>query len=970
MPMTYDLNLREYWRTIRRRKFIIIFTVVMMTLFSFLFSIMGRPTPIYKTSASVKVEKSGSVTGLYIQAVSWSTTSYMETQMAMIKSYLIMEMVAKRLGQIPPDLSSEDVRNAPRYLSAILALKENVETEQDGNSDIINITATSSDPKQAQRVANTVAQAYKEYHTLDLYKRIIESKKFIEDQVATTHQMLEDSENAVRDFRQAYRMVSLDSQSSGLITQVTALQTAYDRDLAIQSRITDIAVTLERAENRPLSSKNSFYFEEASAPYKSLNERLVQLMLERDILLINYTENFPQVIEIKKKIHEIITSMRAQLQAQQQSLSHSIGVTHKQLRAYDSQLKDLPTLGLELARLEREVAVNREIYTMLKKQHQQALIQNAEQIEEVQIVKPALEPSMPTNPPKTAPSTRLGFIIGIILGLVFAFLIETFDTSIGAVEDVEDFLGVRVLGIIPHIDFDELRQAFKEKSGMEIDDDRMWRISRMISHFAPKTTSAEGYRALRTNINFAKLEKDAKTIVFTSSSPQEGKTTISINLAITMAQAGNKVLLIDGDFRRPVISKIFGIPAQPGMTDVILGNFEWREVVRSITDIMTGKMTMDEIMLTPGLDNLSIMTCGTIAPNPSELVSTKAVSDFLEAASAEYDFVIIDAPPVLAATDAAIWGTRADGTIIVYQVGKVARGALKRAKAQLDNVKANIVGVVLNGLKAELSPDYEYHDKYYYYYGSERKKHLSMSERIASLSESLRKSVQDLPGKVSQLKKVQFTSRINLKSAMKWVLLLIACALLGAGIYFSGLLKGVLPGEPSAPTQTSSAPAAAKPASDAAAPASPDVSKTPDAAPTSSSVDTAPKPIDIPVAQKSAVSTVPPAKPVDNAPAATGPRYAIQVRATQDERTATDLISLLKKQGHPVYAETADLKKRGVWRRIFIGPFPSENDARRYVDTHKLSGVYPDHMIRRVSTFPSPATEQTGQPLKTGPQKR
>ena len=970
MPMTYDLNLREYWRTIRRRKFIIIFTVVMMTLFSFLFSIMGRPTPIYKTSASVKVEKSGSVTGLYIQAVSWSTTSYMETQMAMIKSYLIMEMVAKRLGQIPPDLSSEDVRNAPRYLSAILALKENVETEQDGNSDIINITATSSDPKQAQRVANTVAQAYKEYHTLDLNKRIIESKKFIEDQVATTHQMLEDSENAVRDFRQAYRMVSLDSQSSGLITQVTALQTAYDRDLAIQSRITDIAVTLERAENRPLSSKNSFYFEEASAPYKSLNERLVQLMLERDILLINYTENFPQVIEIKKKIHEIITSMRAQLQAQQQSLSHSIGVTHKQLRAYDSQLKDLPTLGLELARLEREVAVNREIYTMLKKQHQQALIQNAEQIEEVQIVKPALEPSMPTNPPKTAASTGLGFIIGIILGLVFAFLIETFDTSIGAVEDVEDFLGVRVLGIIPHIDFDELRQAFKEKSGMEIDDDRMWRISRMISHFAPKTTSAEGYRALRTNINFAKLEKDAKTIVFTSSSPQEGKTTISINLAITMAQAGNKVLLIDGDFRRPVISKIFGIPAQPGMTDVILGNFEWREVVRSITDIMTGKMTMDEIMLTPGLDNLSIMTCGTIAPNPSELVSTKAVSDFLEAASAEYDFVIIDAPPVLAATDAAIWGTRADGTIIVYQVGKVARGALKRAKAQLDNVKANIVGVVLNGLKAELSPDYEYHDKYYYYYGSERKKHLSMSERIASLSESLRKSVQDLPGKVSQLKKVQFTSRINLKSAMKWVLLLIACALLGAGIYFSGLLKGVLPGEPSAPTQTSSAPAAAKPASDAAAPASPDVSKTPDAAPTSSSVDTAPKPIDIPVAQKSAVSTVPPAKPVDNAPAATGPRYAIQVRATQDERTATDLILLLKKQGHPVYAETADLKKRGVWRRIFIGPFPSENDARRYVNTHKLSGAYPDHMIRRVSTFPTPATEKTGQPVKTGPQKR
>ena len=186
-----------------------------------------------------------------------------------------------------------------------------------------------------------------------------------------------------------------------------------------------------------------------------------------------------------------------------------------------------------------------------------------------------------------------------------------------------------------------------------------------------------------------------------------------------MAQAGNKVLLIDGDFRRPVISKIFGIPSLPGLTDVILGNYKWRDVVRSITDLMMGKMTMEEIMVTPGLDNLYIMTCGTIAPNPSELVSTKINTDVINESHEEYDFVIIDAPPVLAATDAAIWGTKADGVIIVYQVGKIARGALKRAKAQIDNVKARIIGVVLNGLKAEISPDYEYHDKYYYYYGSE-----------------------------------------------------------------------------------------------------------------------------------------------------------------------------------------------------------------------------------------------------------
>jgi polysaccharide biosynthesis transport protein len=342
MPMTYDLNLREYWRTIRKRKGIVIFTIVMMTLFSFIFSILGRPTPIYKASASVKVEKSGSVTGLYIQSVSWSTTNYMETQMAMIKSYFIMELVAKKMGLIPSKVSSDEVRSNPQYLSAILAIKDKVQTDQEGNSDIINITASSEDQHQAQSLANMVALIYKERHALDLNRRIIEAKNFIESQVAVTRDKLQKSEEAIRNFREINRMVSLDAQSSGLVSQLSGLQTTNDRDLATLAKINQIAKLLAQAEDRPLSSKTSFYTEEASAPYKSLNDRLVQLMLERDILLINYTENFPQVVEIKKQIHEIITSMNNQLQAQQQSLSQAISLSKKQLNNFDNQLKSLP----------------------------------------------------------------------------------------------------------------------------------------------------------------------------------------------------------------------------------------------------------------------------------------------------------------------------------------------------------------------------------------------------------------------------------------------------------------------------------------------------------------------------------------------------------------------------------------------------------------------------------------------------
>ena len=962
MPMTYDLNLREYWRTIRKRKGIVIFTIVMMTGFSFIFSILGRPVPIYKTSASVKVEKSETLTGLYLQSVSASSTNYMETQMAMIKSYFIMELVAKKMGTIPPEVSSDEVRNNPKYLSTILALKGKVETEQEGNSDIINITAASDEPQYAQRLANTVAQVYKERHALDLNRRMTEAKKFIESQVVVTRDKLQKSEEAIRDFRETNRMVSLDSQSSGLVSQFSGLQATNDRDLVTLSKINNIAKLLARAEDSPLSSKTIFYFEEASAPYRSLNDRLVQLMLERDIHLINYTENFPQVVEIKKQIQEIITSMSFQLQAQQQSLSQTVILAKKQLKNLDDQLKSLPAKGLELARLEREVGVNREIYTLLEKQYQESLIREAEKLDEVQIVKPALEPSNPINPPKTGATTGLGLIIGIILAVVFAFVVETFDTSIGAVEEVEEFLGARVLGVIPHVDFEELKLTLKEKLGKDVDSDQLWRIGRLISHFAPKTTSAESYRALRTNINFVKLEKDAKTIVFTSSSPQEGKTTVSINLAITMAQAGNKVLLIDGDFRRPVISKIFGIPSLPGLTDVILGNYKWRDVVRSITDLMTGKMTMDELMVTPGLDNLYIMTCGTIAPNPAELVSTRINTDVINESHEEYDFVIIDAPPVLAATDAAVWGTKADGVVLVYQVGKIARGALKRAKSQLDNVKARIIGVVLNGLKAEISPDYEYHDKYYYYYGSEHKKTLTLGEKILSWPELVTKYVKNFPGKLNKFKKEKETQKqnVNIKSGIRSSVLRIGLLLLALGLLIAGLYYSMVMNRPvQVPARPGNAvmkppPPIVQPAPAPAVPSEAAVDPSAAASlplPGASAISVKDTAKDFADKSESSAVPVPPDRP-----------YAIKVSYTQDLRIAEEAVAALKAQGHEAYSAKVDLQKKGIWYRIFIGPFASEKEARQYIRGKNIAAVCPDWMIYKDTEFVARAPKNKDKP--------
>jgi capsular exopolysaccharide synthesis family protein len=390
------------------------------------------------------------------------------------------------------------------------------------------------------------------------------------------------------------------------------------------------------------------------------------------------------------------------------------------------------------------------VYSLLQKKYQEALIQDAEKIEEVKVVRPALEPTTPVNPPKVTSHTTIGLIIGLIMGIVFAFIMETFDTSFEAIEEVEEFLGVRVLGIIPQVNHDELKAILQDKYSKTPDDDTIKKTNRLISHFLPSSTSAENYRALRTNLNFLNLDKSIKSIVFTSSSPEEGKTTIAVNLAITMAQGGSKVLLIEGDLRRAVIAKLFGIEPVPGLADVILGNYEWRSVVRTITDFITGKMSMDEIMLTPGMDNLHIITGGSPAPNPAELVNSKLVPELIKQASSEYDIILIDAPPVLAATEASIWSSVADGAIIVYQVGKIARGALKRAKAQLDHVGARIFGVVLNGLKADISPDFAYRDKkYYYYYGDKTLRKPSLAEIIAALPQTLTDYLKSIVSKAS-----------------------------------------------------------------------------------------------------------------------------------------------------------------------------------------------------------------------------
>ncbi len=202
------------------------------------------------------------------------------------------------------------------------------------------------------------------------------------------------------------------------------------------------------------------------------------------------------------------------------------------------------------------------------------------------------------------------------------------------------------------------------------------------------------------------MDRKVKSILFTSAGLGEGKSTCVTNLAITLAQEGQRVLLVDADLRRPIVHQRLGLDRVPGLADALVGSTSWRSHVQSATDLMIGPMGVDRVMSTPGLDNLHILTSGSEVANPNEFLNMNKIKTLVNEMNEEYDLVLFDTPPILPVTDAVAFSSRVDGTILVYQVGRIGRNALKRAKFLLDHAQANVLGIVLTNVKSEVTPDY------------------------------------------------------------------------------------------------------------------------------------------------------------------------------------------------------------------------------------------------------------------------
>jgi capsular exopolysaccharide synthesis family protein len=424
-----------------------------------------------------------------------------------------------------------------------------------------------------------------------------------------------------------------------------------------------------------------------------MQQKLLELEFQLADLLQKYTEKHPRIIQVREQIEQM-----------------------------ESQVKGFSGQELEYTRLTREIDVNKKLYAMLKEKLEEARITEAQKVGDISIVNPAVLPSGPV-----AGNEKMGVVVGafmgLILGVALAFVLETLDTSIGTIEDVENVVKLPVLGVIPSVINDSdhgygIIARIKEKFSPVQKTEEQERVIRLFAHYNPKSPTTEAYRNIHTNL---KLNPSKKAILVTSSGPREGKSSIAVNLSIVMAQAGLKTLLVSADLRRPVIAKTFGIKKEPGLNELLTGTVSLEDSLKNVTDLMMGDMNFEEIRMTPGLENIWILTSGRLPFNPAELIESKELNNVIEKLKVRFDVVIFDSPPILPVTDASLLAPKLDCVVVVYEIGRTSREALIRAKGQLESVGAKIAGIVLNHTKpqTEAIATYPYYSHKYRYYGKE-----------------------------------------------------------------------------------------------------------------------------------------------------------------------------------------------------------------------------------------------------------
>lgn len=604
-------------------------------------------------------------------------------------------------GEVDPEVRREA---AIRRAGAVLRSKIQVTPHR--GSRLVSVSVSSFDPRFAARMANAVVDQYIRSNMQRRYNAGNEARNFLQGQLEEMRISLERADQALQDFAQENRVANLEERQEmasqslrDLNTRLSDAQTrlleyqAY-RDQIQSGRATQLAGVLENDAIR------------------GLRLQLADLSTQRASMLQTFKEDYPAVVELNTRMGQIQTEidelMRRELQvisSQYENLRTQAQTLEEAIVERENSILALSQQSVQYNILKREFETNRELYDGLLQRMKEIGLAAGIQENNISIIDPALVPGGPYHP-NFWRSVLVALFLGAVLGIALALLLEFLDTSVRRTEDLERLTSRPVLGLIPLA----RRDTGTVMAGMMVPLVPRKRTTSGVAHYSithVRSTVSEAYRSLRTSLMFSTPEGMPRTLLVTSPTPGAGKTTTAINLGTVMAQNGARVLVIDADLRRPRLHVEFSCRQSPGLTNRIAG------VGPGGPDAGQGKSSI----IGTNVPGMFIMPSGSHAPSPPELLGSARMRDLLRQSAKVFDHVIVDSPPILGLADSVLLASMVDGVVMVVAAGQSTRDSVRNCIRRLDQVHANLLGVVMN--QVDLSnPDYSDFCSDYYNYGA------------------------------------------------------------------------------------------------------------------------------------------------------------------------------------------------------------------------------------------------------------
>lgn len=747
-----QIDLREYLRVILKRKWTVItlFAVIVVTVGIHSFT----ATPIYQATTRLVIEKENPnvVSIEEVMAVDASGSDYYQTQYKIIESRTVAREVIRRLHldkseEFFPKPGDDLISNLKRSIwetiavskeaiasllrtenekvtaevseeyqpdsSLVSAFIDRIEVSPIRNSRLVDVNFQAKDPVMATKIVNTLARAYIDQNLETKLAAVQDAVKWLHTRIAEEREKVEKAEQALLRYKEEHSIVT--DFSSG-VEMVTAQKLAQ-----LNTQVVEAESQRVEAETRykqaaamagspdMLGSIPEVLKNELIRQIKSMEVELYKRMSE---LSKKYGQKHPRMVAIEselkslqkrksQEVNRVINSLRNEYRvalAREESLKGALARQKK-------ESLDLNKKAIAYSVLNRESESARHMYDLLIKRFKETTLTEDMRTGNIRIIDRAEMPGTPVKPKKKL-NLILAIIVGLVMGVGLAFFFEYLDNTIKIPEDVKQHLKIPYLGPIP------LLQLERESKGHPGDD----RYPELITLNSPKSTASESYRGIRTNILLSAAGSAPQIILISSAGPGEGKTITTANLAVTMAQAGSKVIVLDCDMRRPKMHKVFGMTRNRGMSNLLVGN-----------DSVEG------IILHTDIPNLDIIPCGPIPPNPSEMLGSDRMAALLGTLRKHYNHILIDSSPSTAVTDAVVLSKSVDGIVLVIRAGDTAREMVKNGVAQFEAVGSRVLGAVLNGV--DMGRDsYYYYQYYYYYYGEDgdRKKKSHRKKRSKS----------------------------------------------------------------------------------------------------------------------------------------------------------------------------------------------------------------------------------------------